>query len=322
MPRKARITLPGAVHHVMSRGIEGNAIFRNDEDRHYFLHLLEKNVAKSGYLLYAWCLMDNHYHLLLRMNEYPLGRFMGLLNGPYAQYFRKNNKMRGYLFQDRYKSIVTQDQMYIEELVRYIHLNPVRVGICSDIESLANYPWSGHSVIMGRNIYKAQNVKDVLLRFGANPSGARNKYCEFLSEGQKDGNSDLYALIRASNDNRENINSTGSWVIGNRDFIVQAMKHHKEMLRQNLERISVEDVSADICKKMNVKIESIKRKGRNSQSSKARKILAYVANRTYHIPTGEIACYLEVTSSAASNMIRDAERLRKEMDVDLNLLSY
>ncbi len=318
MPRKSRITLPGAVHHVMSRGIEGSAIFRGDEDRHYFLHLLEKNVAKSGYLLYAWCLMENHYHLLVRINEYPLGHFMRLLNGPYAQYFRKDTTMRGYLFQDRYKSIVTQDQRYIEELVRYIHLNPVRAGICPDIESLAHYRWSGHSVIMGRNNYKIQNVKDVLFRFGANPSAARKKYCAFLTQGLLDGDPDLHALIRASNDNRENINSTGSWVIGNRDFVVQAMKHQKKMLRRVSKRVSIEDISSHICRKMNVRIESIKRKGRNSQSSKARKIIAYTANRTYHIPISEIARYLEVTSSAASNMVRNAERLPKETNADVN----
>lgn len=102
--------------------------------------------------------MDNHYHLILRINEFPLGEFMRLLNGVYAQYFRKETKMRGYLFQDRYKSIVTQDQHYIEEMVRYVHLNPLRAGICTDLEELNKYKWCGHSVVMGESKWDVQNV--------------------------------------------------------------------------------------------------------------------------------------------------------------------
>jgi len=107
MPRKARITAPGAVHHIMARGNEGKKIFLIDDDRYFFLNNLEHQIQQSGYLLYAWCLMDNHYHLLLRVNEYPLGNFMRQVNGRYAQYFRKKTKTRGYFFQDRYKSIVS-----------------------------------------------------------------------------------------------------------------------------------------------------------------------------------------------------------------------
>jgi REP element-mobilizing transposase RayT len=260
MPRKARITVPGAVHHIMSRGIEGCPIFHNEDDRWFFKALLEKNIIKSGFLLYAWCLMDNHYHLLIRMNEYSLGRFMGLLNGPYAQYFRKNMRMRGYLFQDRYKSIVTQDQHYIEELVRYVHLNPVRAGICSNLDSLKKYLWCGHSVVMGAEQWKAQNVNDVLLRFDKNPVFARKKYLQFLQEG-----------------------------------------------------ISTEP---DIYRLLDVDIKEIKWKRRNSSPSKARRIIAFIANRKYRIPTGSIARYFEVTSSAVSNMVGDGEVLTQIMKID------
>jgi len=110
MPRKARITVAGAIHHIMSRGIEGKKIFSDDEDRHFFLNHLETLLSKTGYLLYAWCLMENHYHFLIRVNDYPLGAFMRVLNGRYGQYFRKKSGTRGYLFQDRYKSIVTDER--------------------------------------------------------------------------------------------------------------------------------------------------------------------------------------------------------------------
>ena len=131
MPRKARIIVPVAIHHIMARGNEGKKIFLIDDDRYFFLNNLEHQIQQSGYLLYAWCLMDNHYHLLLRVNEYPPGNFMRQVNGRYVQYFRKKTKTRGYFFQDSYKSIVSQDQYYIEQMVRYIHLNPIRAGICT-----------------------------------------------------------------------------------------------------------------------------------------------------------------------------------------------
>jgi hypothetical protein len=127
--------------------------------------------------------MDNHYHLLIRVNEYPLGSFMRVLNGTYAQYFRKKGGTRGYLFQDRYKSIVTQDQDYIEEMVRYIHLNPVRAGVCATIEQLDIYPWTGHSVLVGSRSWQIQNTVDVLKKFSRKKVVAIEMYRHYLKNG-------------------------------------------------------------------------------------------------------------------------------------------
>jgi REP element-mobilizing transposase RayT len=195
MPRKARITITGAIHHIMSRGIEGKSIFLNDEGRHIFLDILQNLLGKTGYLLYAWCLMENHYHLLIRINEYPLGSFMRVLNGRYAQYYRKKSGTRGYLFQDRYKSIVTQDQHYIEEMVRYIHLNPIRAGICATIEHLDTYLWTGHSVIVGLQSWKIQNTSDVLKKFNRQRAIAIEMYRKYLKSGL-DKEPEIYRTIQ------------------------------------------------------------------------------------------------------------------------------
>ncbi|MBN1982253.1 MAG: transposase [Chitinivibrionales bacterium] len=136
MPRKARITVAGAVHHIMSRSIEGRNIFCDDSDRLVFMNTFGQQLMRSGYLLYAWCLIPNHYHLVVRINNFPVGYFMRLFNGHYALYFRKKIGGHGHLFQDRYKSIVTQDQFYIEESIRYVHLNPLRAGLCKDLDQL------------------------------------------------------------------------------------------------------------------------------------------------------------------------------------------
>lgn len=319
MPRKARITVPGAIHHIMSRGIEGRIIFRNDDDRRFFKVLLEKNIIKSGYLLYAWCLMDNHYHLLLRINEYPLGRFMGLLNGPYAQFFRKKMNMRGYLFQDRYKSIVTQDQSYIEELVRYIHLNPIRSGICSNLDALLEYLWCGHLIILGKEKWEVQNVNDVLRRFDKDQGLARKKYLQFIQEGIKN-EPDIYSAIRKSNDECENIHSIASWVIGNKEFVVKAIENQRRnremILAYASQGTEIKKIATDICRLFDVDIKTIKRKGRNSSLSDARKAICFIANRKYRVPTSIIARYFEITSSAVSNMMKDGEILAQTMKLN------
>ncbi len=143
---------------------------------------------------------------------------MRLLNGVYAQYFRKETKMRGYLFQDRYKSIVTQDQHYIEEMVRYVHLNPLRAGICTDFDELNQYKWCGHSVVLGGRKWDVQNVNDLLLRFDKKASKARKMYLDFIRDGINT-EPDIYKIIRASNSDKEDFHSTASWVVENREFV-------------------------------------------------------------------------------------------------------
>ena len=109
--------------------------------------------------------MSNHYHLLLRTNEEPLGIFMRKLNGTYAQYFRRKYKKNGYVFQDRDKSIVTQDQWYFEQLIGYVHLNPIRAKMCTNLNEFDIYPWTGHSVLVGKQKTRFQDTKSVLRQF-------------------------------------------------------------------------------------------------------------------------------------------------------------
>lgn len=150
MPRKARLSPSASFFHVMARGIEGQDIFATDGDRLRFLSFLAKGLKRTGFACYAWALMKNHYHLVLRSSEQHLSNLMRPLNSAYAQSFSRAHKRRGYLFQDRFKSIVTQDQGYVEELIRYVHANPLRAGICKSPKELERYPWTGHAVLMGR----------------------------------------------------------------------------------------------------------------------------------------------------------------------------
>ncbi|MGK2905155.1 MAG: transposase, partial [Desulfuromonadales bacterium] len=140
MPRQPRLDMPGLVHHVMARGIEGRAIFRDDDDREAFLKRLMDGVNKSGGpQLYAWALLSNHFHLLLRSGANLLSPMMQRLMTGHAVTYNRRYKRQGHLFQNRFKSIVVEEEPYFLELVRYIHLNPVRAGIVKTLEELSIY---------------------------------------------------------------------------------------------------------------------------------------------------------------------------------------
>ncbi len=199
MPRNARIDAKGAVHHVMVRGIERGVIFRDDSDRDVFIDRLSRILTESATRCYAWALIPNHFHLLLKTGNVPIRAVMQrLLTGHAVSYNRRHNRA-GHLFQNRYKSILCQEEPYLLELVRYIHLNPLRAGIVKDMDGLDRFPYSGHSVLMGRRRHEWQNTEDVLLRFSSGLRKARSEYRRFVFEGL-DRRDDLSGggLIRSS----------------------------------------------------------------------------------------------------------------------------
>jgi putative transposase len=306
MPRKARLTVVGAVHHVMSRGIEGTNIFRDDQDRAVFCKILDKRISQSGYHNYAWALLPNHYHLVIRVNEYPLSRFMRLINGEYARYFRKSCDKRGYLFQDRYKSIVTQDQNYIEELIRYVHLNPVRAGLCSSLQTLASYPWCGHGTLMGNSARLTQNVNDVLQRFGSILEEQKTAYVEFLRNGLEK-EPEIFTVFRKSNNEVENRHDPFCWVIGNREFVEKALindQNHKFKVQQYAKRgFTLKTIAENVAGKYGMDVRALMTRGRENARSEARCMFAHTAHIDYGFPVRNIATFFGVSSPAVSKMI-------------------
>ncbi len=136
MPRQSRLDFSGALHHIMGRGIERRAIFAGDEDRDDFLARLETLVKKESLFVYAWALMPNHFHLLVRTTKTPLSHAMRKLMSGYAGYFNRHHRRVGHVFQNRFKSILCEEETYFLELVRYIHLNPVRAGLVKSMDGL------------------------------------------------------------------------------------------------------------------------------------------------------------------------------------------
>ena len=150
MPRKVSIDVSGALHHIIIRGIERKVIFKDSQDYSNFLNNLKNVLTETKTPCFAWALMTNHAHILLRTGYVPLSTVMRRLLTGYAQQFNRRHRRHGQLFQNRFKSILCEEEPYLPELVRYIHLNPLRAGIVKDLKALKTYPYSGHGVIMGK----------------------------------------------------------------------------------------------------------------------------------------------------------------------------
>ena len=166
MLRRSRIDAPDALHHVICRGIERRRIFRDDADRNRFVELLARVLEATSTRRYAWSLMPNHFHLLLKTGEVPLATILRRLLTAYAGSFNRRYRRHGHLFQNRYTSILCQEDAYILPLIRYIHLNPLRAKIVITIEELDRYPYAGHGALTGKVRADWQAVDEVLKLFG------------------------------------------------------------------------------------------------------------------------------------------------------------
>ncbi len=173
MPRKPRLDVPGALHHIMVRGIDKSSIFKDDQDKIQFLKRLGEILVHGKCSVYAWALMDNHVHLLFKSGQKGISAVMRKLLTWYAQYFNHRYRRTGHLFENRYKSILCDEENYLMALVRYIHLNPIRAKIVSTLEELDHYPWSGHGTIMGRDKQEWMDTAYVLSQFGARTKSAQ-----------------------------------------------------------------------------------------------------------------------------------------------------
>jgi REP element-mobilizing transposase RayT len=174
---------PNTLHHVMLRGIERTTLFRDDGDRADFVTRLGSLAEQGAWTVYAWALLPNHAHLLVRTGSRPLPRSMRSLLTGYAGAFNRRHHRAGHLFQNRYKSIVVEEEPYLLELVRYLHLNPLRANVVPDLRTLDRYPWTGHSALLGTVSRPWQETATILAQFGRTSRRAINAYRAFVAAG-------------------------------------------------------------------------------------------------------------------------------------------
>ena len=327
MPRHGRINIEGGIYHVIQRGIERRDVFKDNADREEFLRRLAEGLKQTGHKCYGWVLMPNHFHLLVRTSINPLSDLMRKLSTGYALYFNKKYKRSGYLYQNRYKSILCQEEEYLLELVRYIHLNPIRAGLVKNLNELSNYRWSGHSVLMGKSNVDWQSAGEILRRFGKIKSEAIKKYETYISEARGIAKrEDLTGggLIRSAGGWKEVLNlrrSNEKWladerILGDGDFVGLILKQadeqviRKEKLKK--EGWDMNKLVKRVCEIIGVDEKEIKRESRRSKLSQARSLIAYFGNKELGIRGVELARYFGITKSSISSAIKRGYKIAHE----------
>jgi REP element-mobilizing transposase RayT len=323
MPRQARLDAPGALHHIMVRGIDRTAIFKDDQDRARFLDRLGGNITGGQCSIYAWVLMNNHVHLLFKSGKDGISAVMRRLLTWYAQYFNRRHSRTGHLFQNRYKSILCDEETYLLALIRYIHLNPVRVKLVETMEELDRYPWSGHSAIVGKTKHPWMDRDAVLSNFGTSTKKAVSAYRRFVQEEFSTGHQPEYGgggLVR----------SQGGWsrvlalqrsgqkhesderILGAGEFVHTVIREAEErQLRQTKLRRrgkGIEDIIREECKKTGVKEMELMKGSRRRKVSMTRAAIALRCKEEVGCSGAEIARHLGVNTTSINRAVERAER--------------
>jgi len=243
MARKGRIDVPGAVHHIIQRGMDRGKIFWDDDDYHGFVKRIAENFISTKTRCFAWSLMPNHIHMVLSTGTTPLRHVLQCIFTGHAIGINHKYSRSGHLFEGRYKSILCEKETYLLELVRYVHLNPVRAGIVDTIGDLAKYRWTGHRTLLGLNNIKWQANAEVLRWFGSRIGTAREKYIEFLKAGLKGSAVDMeiigHGMKRLSEGGWESDHGDADAsdtyaderIAGSRDFVEKVLKQAGERER-------------------------------------------------------------------------------------------
>jgi REP element-mobilizing transposase RayT len=332
MPRKARIDAAGALHHLIVRGIERKVIFRDDADRDSFVERLGQVLKDSRTECFAWALIPNHVHLLVRTGLTPISTVMRRLLTGYASQFNRRHRRHGHLFQNRYKSILCQEEPYLLELVRYIHLNPLRSRVVSDYQSLKSFPYSGHAVLLGKRQNDWQNAGYVWSLFGQNRSKARRGYNEYVKKGIQGGRKPELVgggLIR----------SLGGWsavkvirgmserikaderILGDGRFVEGVLKGCQERLerRYRYQAMGYDFgwLVARVAELFHLEPDKVTRPGRYPETVEARSVLCYWAARELGISTLELSKRLGISQPTASQSVKRGEKVVTDKKLDL-----
>lgn len=319
MPRQARLDTPGTLHHVIIRGIEKKNIVINEYDRKDFVKRLGRLSTETETAIFAWALLSNHAHILLRSSASGISHFMRRLLTGYAINYNLRHRRHGHLFQNRYKSIICEEDSYFRELVRYIHLNPLRANLVDNLDELDQYFWSGHSVLVGKQKNDWQDRDYVLGWFGKNKKEAVKAYRDFVQKGidkgrrpelvggglvrSKGGWSQVKSLRSA--DGGENFDAR---ILGSGEFVEQIVKEAstavKYQFTENERKQNVEKYIADVCKQENLSIEELRSGSRRQHISRARAVIANHIIKNYGVTLAEAARSLGVSTSAVSKMVK------------------
>lgn len=304
MARKPRIHLPGGLYHVIFRGNGGQDLFLTDADRYRFYLLLQEGTNRFGYKVHAFCLMTNHIHLAVQVSDIPLSRGMQNLSFRYTRWINWREKRTGHLFQGRYKAVLVDAESYLLELVRYIHLNPVRVGICTNP---ADYPWSGHHGYLGKEVLPWLTTNWMLSQLGNSVAGAQAAYSSFVLDGLDE-------------EYRPEFHGAGvdSRLLGDDDFMDKCLSGigHRAL------QLTAQQIIEQVCLVYHLDSSILQAKSQQRITSEARAVAGWLARELGCVTLSDIARLLNRDVGSISSAVRRlSDRIQEEPDLSHHVLS-
>jgi REP-associated tyrosine transposase len=294
MARKSRIHYPGAFYHVILRGNAGDPIFFDDSDRYRFYLILQYAVEKFRCRIHAICLMNNHIHLVVQVDETPLSRIMQNVSLRFTKWINYSRSRTGHLFQGRYKALLIDADAYLQELVRYVHLNPVRAGIVATVDE---YPWSGHRGYLGKEFIPWFTTDYVLSTFSHGIEQSREEYESFVRDGMREG--------------RRNEFHSGTCegrLLGDASFTDEILLR----VNQKGEReYSLDEIVNMVCARFLISEEKLKAPGKIRPMTEARAVAAAIVQMSPHVMLTDLAKLLNRDVSAlgkAAHRMTGSER--------------
>ena len=271
MARRPRLFAAGVLYHVIVRGNQRQKTFTAESDYQAYIERLARYRKKYDYVLHAYCLMPNHVHLLVESSEQPLAKFMQGLQQSYSQYFNLRHRKTGHVFEGRYKAILCQKDQYLLQLIRYIHLNPVRAGM---VRSPERYRYSGDHVYLQGKATETIDPATVLSMLGG-----KQAYRRFVQDGLSEGHKEEYYAVE---DQR---------FLGAEGFGARLLKKETGLSGKKLTRRSIETVARELAKLLKVDVQALCSPDRGWAISKARTIAAYVLVRRLGYRLSDVAAY-------------------------------
>lgn len=319
MPRQARIDIPGQMYHVMSRGIERRRIFADKADYADFRERMAEWLGRSGGKCLAWCLMPNHFHFLILRGDRPLSQMMQHVMTGYAINFNLRHSRAGHLFQNRYKSIICDIDEYLHELAPYIHLNPLRAGLVTDLAGLKDYEWCGHAAVVTGAADGLLDREELLNHFGDSEGGAVRNYCRALAEkAAEQRKRDLAGggLARSAGGELAGLKASESGesvlidqrILGGSHFVESVLKAANEALIIEKSRA---EILTEVERDSGVARVDILRHSRERGPARARAVYCYRCVTEARATGRELSRELGVNSGAISKLVAKGSAIRK-----------
>ena len=290
MARRSRFHLPSTIYHVMLRGNDGKPIFFSEEDKCRMCLLLQEGVERFGHSIHSFCFMTNHIHLAIQVGDVSISRIIQNLAFRYTRYINKKHKRIGHLFQGRFKSIVIDGNCYFKELVRYIHLNPVRANLVNQPEE---YAWSSHRAYLMIDEYTWLTSDHVLKKFGSTRNEAITNYESFLLKG-------------IGIETKLNFKSGHSYgILGDEEFVEAVLETIEGSQKKE---IKLPELVVKVCNRLDIPESALCSPGKTRLESYARAILALFVREIENLSIEELGAFLGRDPSGLSKLANRLER--------------